>query len=800
MRSLLRRRHQPTGAAAFLVTGNAILMMLLLVCVLPSALGADPKWTGKWDTRWRGGGAELVLTQVGDKVTGSYPLYGGRIEAQAAGSALRGRWIEGQRSGGFLFVMAPDGRSFMGRYDNGEWWTGGRISNDAPVTKLDQSSPRDTFRTFVYAGNLWRDGRIDEIGTATAVLDLGKHADAMLPGDKLDVAQRLFQAIDQTTFRIWTLRGREETRTVVPLTLHQASTTATLEIELRRGGDGRWWIVAPDKTRLDEAMADLLARNNGRPPAADDYLRLGSPRDTMRTFMGAFADWEGVGRHQAISALDLSAFAAGVREREGELAAEYLKKVLDRISVFVPQEIPDDPESRQPYVLFEHPAGNIVIGPAGEGKDTRWRFTADTVRTLRDVYAALEQMPAAQAGAARAPEFAFFTLRDRIRAAYPALLHRRGSMENWQTLGLLAAAAIGSALSFPLAGLVMILLHHGSRLSGVAADRDRLIWPLRIAFTCALVFVGSRVLGLPDVVQQIVQGVIAVGLAASLVWAGWWLVDVVGGARLRSTARTATTLDDILVTLVMFVVKLALLVAGSLYVADLLSIPYTGVLASLGVGGLALAIASQDTLANLFGAGILLVDRPFRRGDSIIVGDIQGSVEQVGIRSTRIRTAEDSILVVPNGKLADATINNLGTRRHRLMKTTLVVDYRTAPDRLTELTVGLRDLLAENPKTVHDRTYVGIDALGEHGIEVGLACYLDTQSATEERMAKQELLLGILRIVERLGIRLGPHSRAVLTDAARGDNAGVDPGVARVDQGLAVHRRDVVDLVDPGSP
>ena len=760
MRSLLRRPNQPSGAAAFRVTGNAVLMTLLLVCVLPSALGANPKWTGKWDTRWRGGGAELVLTQVGNKVTGSYPLYGGRIEAQATGSALRGRWIEGQRSGGFLFVMAPDGRSFMGRYDNGEWWTGGRVSNYAPVTKLDQSSPRDTFRTFVYAGNLWRDGRIDEIGTATAVLDLGKHADAMLPGDKLDVGQRLFQAIDQTTFRIWTLRGREETRTVVPLTLHQAGTTATLEIELRRGGDGRWWIVAPDKTRLDEAMADLLARNNGRPPAADDYLRLGSPRDTMRAFLAAFADWDGAGRQQAISALDLSGLAPGIRQREGELAAEYLKKVLDRISAFVPQEIPDDPQSRQPYVHFEHPAGKIVIAPVGEGKDTRWRFTPDTVRTLRDLYAALEQMPATQTAAASSPQFAFFTLRDHIRAIYPPLLHHRGSTENWQILGLLAVALAGAALSFPLAGLVMSLLHHGSRITGVAADRTRLIWPVRVAFMCALWFIGSHALGLPDVVQQIVQGVIAVGLAASLVWAGWWLVDVVGGASLRATAKKATALDDILVTLVMFAVKLALLVAGSLYVADLLSIPYTGVLASLGIGGLALAIASQNTLSNVFGAGILLVDRPFRRGDSIIVGDTQGIVEQVGIRSTRIRTAEDSILVVPNGQLADATINNLGTRRHRLMKTTLVVDYSTRPEQLTELTTGLRDLVAEAPKSVKDRTRVGVNALGERGIEVGLSCYLDTQSGTEERTARQELLLAILRLVERLGIKIAAQPPA----------------------------------------
>ena len=117
--------------------------------------------------------------------------------------------------------------------------------------------------------------------------------------------------------------------------------------------------------------------------------------------------------------------------------------------------------------------------------------------------------------------------------------------------------------------------------------------------------------------------------------------------------------------------------------------------------------------------------------------------------------------MVPNGKLADATINNLGTRRHRLMKTTLVLDYGTTPEQLTELTTGLRELVAEIPNSVPDRTYVGINALGERGIEVGLNCYLNTQSATEERTARQNFLLGILRLVEQLGIKVAAQMPAM---------------------------------------
>src|SRR4051812_36874213 len=99
----------------------------LLPCLLLASAGqayAETSWGGSWDTRWRDGGARLDLVQEGERVTGRYPLYDGRIEATARGRRLDGRWIEGARSGAFVFVLSRDGSTFAGRYDTGEWWTG----------------------------------------------------------------------------------------------------------------------------------------------------------------------------------------------------------------------------------------------------------------------------------------------------------------------------------------------------------------------------------------------------------------------------------------------------------------------------------------------------------------------------------------------------------------------------------------------------------------------------------------------------------------------------------------------------
>jgi Protein of unknown function (DUF938) len=154
--------------------GARRLIFLLLACLFAGpALAADADWTGSWDTHWRDGGAGMDLTQNGSHVTGAYPLYGGQIVAEAKGRTLQGNWIEGRRKGGFLFVMASDDKSFMGRFDTGEWWTGGRIPAGRPTLPIDQTGVRETLRTFVQGGNFAHAGLLDQLAAAAAVLDFG---------------------------------------------------------------------------------------------------------------------------------------------------------------------------------------------------------------------------------------------------------------------------------------------------------------------------------------------------------------------------------------------------------------------------------------------------------------------------------------------------------------------------------------------------------------------------------------------------------------------------------------------------
>ena len=727
-----------------------IAVLLAFLAALP-ARAADGTWTGSWDTRWREGGAHMELLQQGGKVTGTYPAYGGQIEAEVRGRELQGRWIEGPRSGGITFVLAADGQSFMGRFDTGEWWTGGRAQGAAGGVTLDQAGARQAMRTFVMAGNAARSGDLNEWAKAAAVMDFGEAGPSMAPGQKLAAAKALFELVDQTTFQLFSIPGRRASGTRIELELRQAGTGVTLPISLVRGTDELWRVAMPDGDTGKQREA-LLARSGGRVPPPDDIKRRATARDAMRSFATGFNDWQGSGRAQVLDTLDLSAFSDATRVSEGELAAAYLNEVIDRIGKIVPQEIPDDPASRLPHTVFSHPAGNVVLAPGPEG--TGWRFTAETVRAARDLYTAIEDMPEVEGGALPDVQSTYMTLRRFVRDTAPALFAHIGPLEAWQGLGILVLLAGSFVAAFVLGWLVMAVLRLAVGGRQLEAERD-LRWPLRLALAFLLYQFAMPALGLPDGAKRISIGVTGVALALAVMWGGWKLLDIMGTGAVRRAETTPGTLDGIVVSLVLGALKLMLLAGGLVFIAQALSIPYEGVLAGLGIGGLAVAFASKETLSNVFGAGILVADRPFRRGDWIEAGEAKGTVEHVGIRSTRIRTGDDSLMFVPNGKLADATVNNLGTRRHRVTKAKLLVAHSTAPDVLASFMDGLHTLAEAAKQVKAGSVQVGVGALGPDGVEVDLTCCLDVRSAADERAARTALMLDVLRLADRMRVRLG---------------------------------------------
>lgn len=751
-------------------------LVLSLAALLGAGIAAAQDWTGTWDSRWRTGGARLALVQQGDRVTGSYTPYDGRIEARADGLALRGEWIEGERRGTFEFAQSRDGASFAGRFDSGEWWTGRRVPPGARefVIETDKATPREALRGFLRLMNVHR-GRVhDAYERLMPLVAFAPEDEKATVDERIAALVAAYDVIDQFRLRLWEVPGAVEgDRASHWLSRADESTS---EIAFRRE-EGGWRIALPSLQRSTVALAAFVAAAPDRPRGPH-----ASPRTTMRAFLSAMADGTLEGRRRAALALDLSQVPAAVRASEGPLLAEFLKGVLDRAGLVVLQELPDEPGADEAYVHYFHPAGRVAIAPV-EREDARaWLFSAATVASLRGLYAAVEPLPETPGVLEQDAHSLFFRVRSWAASIDHRLLQAPLLLETWQWIGILLVLAGGYAGGMALAALVFAVV--GPRIARLAEERNwalerRVKIPVRLCFAAALWFAAIGVMGLSDTAQHAGQTVAVTLLSIGVVWAGYSLVDLLAAAFLGRAQRAGMQFDAILVSLVVTVAKAALAAGGVILVADILDLPWSGVLAGLGVGGLAVAFAARSTVENFFGAAMLLSDRPFKTGDSVVAGGISGSIEHVGLRSTRIRTADDSVVYVPNATLASATIDNRGRRRHWMFRTVFGLTFDTPPEKLDAFVAGVKEVVRAHQAGRDGRLFCAVVNFGESAIEVELISYLQVKSLAEDREAKHAILLEVIRLAARLGVSFAfPTRTVVMGGGAAATAALAGPGGA----------------------
>jgi MscS family membrane protein len=176
------------------------------------------------------------------------------------------------------------------------------------------------------------------------------------------------------------------------------------------------------------------------------------------------------------------------------------------------------------------------------------------------------------------------------------------------------------------------------------------------------------------------------------------------------------------------------------------------ILAGLGIGGLAIALAAQDTLKNFFGSIMLIADRTFRVGDLVKIGGNEGVVESVGLRNTRLRGLDDSLLTVPNSDLTTSHVTNFGARRFRRFRTQFEVAHGTPPSVLEQFREGVLELIRNHSQIRQQKYEVAVSDLGSSGIQILIQVFFEVTDGHAELVARDSLILDILRLTERLGI------------------------------------------------
>jgi MscS family membrane protein len=216
--------------------------------------------------------------------------------------------------------------------------------------------------------------------------------------------------------------------------------------------------------------------------------------------------------------------------------------------------------------------------------------------------------------------------------------------------------------------------------------------------------------------------------------------------------KSENKFDDLLVPMISKSIKVFVVVIGVIFTADNLNIDVTSLLAGLGLGGLAFALAAKDLLGNFFGSLTVLLDRPFHIGDWVIIGDVEGSVEEVGFRSTRIRTFYNSLITLPNSNLTTTTIDNMGARRYRRMKTMLGLTYDTPPEKIDAFCEGVRELVRLHPYMRKDYFHVYFNQYNSASLDILVYVFWETPEWNTELRERHRFLLDILRLAKQVGV------------------------------------------------
>ncbi len=230
------------------------------------------------------------------------------------------------------------------------------------------------------------------------------------------------------------------------------------------------------------------------------------------------------------------------------------------------------------------------------------------------------------------------------------------------------------------------------------------------------------------------------------------IADIISLYLEKLAKKTEATLDDQLVPLVRKTLKTFIVVIGTLFTLSNLDIDILPLLTGLSIGGLAFALAAQDTIKNFFGSLMIFIDKPFQIGDWITSGDIDGNVEEVGFRSSRVRTFRNSLMYVPNSKLADATIDNHGLRKYRRFFTTIAVTYDTPPELIQKFVEGLEIIVKEHPNTRKDYYNVYFNDMGAFSLNIMFYIFFEVPTWPEELKARHEVLMEIMKLAKAIGI------------------------------------------------
>jgi len=324
----------------------------------------------------------------------------------------------------------------------------------------------------------------------------------------------------------------------------------------------------------------------------------------------------------------------------------------------------------------------------------------------------------------------------------------------WQWAALPIVVIVAGALGRLLGHVASALLGRLARRTTSELDDvllARLVGPITVACAAAVAAVLLPLLELTIGATTVAQRVIQSGMLFALFWALWRLVDVGREVTGRTRWARSTSASRTLLPLGARVSKVAVAAFAAVAMLSLLGYPVASLIAGLGIGGLAVALAAQKTVENLFGAFSIGVDRPFCEGDFVRVDDFVGTVEAIGLRSTRFRTLDRTLITLPNGRLADMRLESFSARDRIRLAVMIGLVYDTSGAQMRTILAGIEAVLRAHPKIWGDSMTVRFVGFGASSLDIQVMAWFDTSDWGQFQQIRQDVLLQFMDVVDGAG-------------------------------------------------
>lgn len=285
--------------------------------------------------------------------------------------------------------------------------------------------------------------------------------------------------------------------------------------------------------------------------------------------------------------------------------------------------------------------------------------------------------------------------------------------------------------------------------------------PFRSFFVILGLYISLSYLPLSDSLNELISKYFRSSIVVLTAWGFYRLEGTYSILHDKMKDKFNIRANKIIKPFLSKILRFITIVIAAGIVAQEFDFDVNGFIAGLGIGGLAVALAAQDTLANIFGGVVIIVDKPFDIGDWIHTSDVEGVVEDINFRSTKIRTFSKALVTVPNSRLADQAISNYSRRGIRRVTFKLGVTYDTSADKLKKVISRIEKMLYDHTKIENDTIFVKLDEFNDNSLDIFLYFFTSTADWEEYINIKQEVNFSLMTIMKEEGVSFAFPSRSI---------------------------------------